>query len=287
MHSVFVFYNVENVFYPEGEKSTLHPKKWNKQRYQIKLNKISEILGNIKDKYQTEPLLIGLCEIQEQKSIFELLQNPILNNYDFIYSESNDNRGMDTALLYHKKHIKIINYQHFKFPNTRNILYCKIELNQHILHTYTLHLPSKRNLDENHNLKKNILQELKKIITENTFNSEEFIVILGDFNLNPDDKSIIELMNIQNKVQLYNPFSILYGKHQFSTFHQDKGLLFDQFILSKNFLEETSKLKFTKAEIFVSDKIKKQGKPFRTFSGTRYLGGYSDHYPIILEIETI
>ena len=48
-------------------------------------------------------------------------------------------------------------------------------------------------------------------------------------------------------------------------------------------------LSFQRAEIFSPEKIssreKKSGKrPFRTYSGTRYLGGYSDHFPVYVTL---
>ena len=48
-------------------------------------------------------------------------------------------------------------------------------------------------------------------------------------------------------------------------------------------------LEFNEAVVFNSDKIsswdkKFKGRPFRTFSGTRYLGGYSDHYPVYVKL---
>lgn len=280
MNCILMFYNVENLFYPT--KSPI--KNWTKERYNRKLNQIAKVFRLVEKKYGSFPLCIGICEVQEKESIRDLLAISNLSNYDFVYSESKDDRGMDTAFLYNKDEIKLLSYQNFSVESTRNILYCKVKLGNHILHTYTLHLPSKRNFDENKNLRKDILEKLKKIIQDNVANSEEFVVILGDFNANPNDEDLVELMQIRDNYTLFNPFFDLYGKPIFSTFHLNRGLLFDQFIISKNFSEHHS-LQWKNADIFTSEEIKKQGKPFRTFAGTRYLGGYSDHFPAILELE--
>lgn len=280
MNCILMFYNVENLFYPT--KSPI--KNWTKERYNRKLTQIAKVFRLVEKKYGSFPLCIGICEVQEKECIRDLLATSNLSNYDFVYSESKDDRGMDTAFLYNKNEIELLSYQNFSVESTRNILYCKIKLRNHILHTYTLHLPSKRNFDENKNLRKDILEKLKKIIQDNVSNSEEFVVILGDFNANPNDEDLVKLMQIRDNYTLFNPFFDLYGKPVFSTFHLNRGLLFDQFIISKNFSEHHS-LKWKNADIFTSEEIKKQGKPFRTFAGTRYLGGYSDHFPAILELE--
>lgn len=278
---ILMFYNVENLFYPKD-----YPQKnWTEQRYHLKLKKISEVIEGIGKKYGSLPLLIGLCEIQQEQSILDLLALPTLSHYHYIYSESEDERGMDTALLYDKKQIEILQHHDFSASATRNILYCKIKLGKHILHTYTLHLPSKRDFDKNKALRKKVLENLKKIIQKNWLHSEEFVVILGDFNANPNDEDILNIMQIGENNRLFNPFSALYGEHIFSTFHHNRGLLFDQILISENFLDNDSELKYINAEIFSAEEIKKQGKPFRTFAGTRYLGGYSDHFPAILELK--
>lgn len=283
----FAFYNLENLFLPTIDNPYFGPKKWTKERYNIKLRRIVEVLEIIKQKKQNLPVILGVCEIQGKQPLDDLLIFPLLSEYDFIYSKSLDDRGMDTAILFNKKKINILEIQHYSSENTRNILYCKMIFQGKILHTYTLHLPSKRNMDENQHQRSLILSKLKNIIRENLQKSEEFVVILGDFNLNPNDPSILELIDIKEDYKLYNPFSELYGKHIFSTFYRNRGLLFDQMIISKNFLDKTSDLQLKNAEVFISDALKKHGKPFRTFAGSRYLGGYSDHYPVMITLENI
>jgi hypothetical protein len=64
-------------------------------------------------------------------------------------------------------------------------------------------------------------------------------------------------------------------------------LLFDQIILSNSFFNDNNGLLFQNAEIFNSEKLSSrdrnfEGRPFRTYAGTRYLGGYSDHFPVFV-----
>lgn len=61
-------------------------------------------------------------------------------------------------------------------------------------------------------------------------------------------------------------------------------------ILSNSFFENDSLLQFKEAKVFNHDKLMNKdeafkGRPFRTYAGTRYLGGYSDHFPIIIELK--
>ena len=67
--------------------------------------------------------------------------------------------------------------------------------------------------------------------------------------------------------------------------------LFDQIIFSHNFFDyEPNTLSFLHADIFDDTflrewKGKNKGNPFRTFRGRRYLGGYSDHFPVYIHLK--
>ncbi|OYT14709.1 MAG: hypothetical protein B7C24_16870 [Bacteroidetes bacterium 4572_77] len=78
------------------------------------------------------------------------------------------------------------------------------------------------------------------------------------------------------------------GSHKYK---QEWGTL-DQFILSKYLLLPNSSIKIAqnKAHIFSADFLittdeKYLGtKPYRTFIGFKYIGGFSDHLPIFFDI---
>ncbi len=61
--------------------------------------------------------------------------------------------------------------------------------------------------------------------------------------------------------------------------------LFDQILISNNFLQQhENDFQFEQLKIFNSKNLKEydgkfKGNSFRTFAGTHYLGGLSDHFP--------
>ena len=174
---------------------------------------------------------------------------------------------------------------------TRDILQCRVEYEGVEITIFVLHLPSKREQDINQSKRDYILHSVKERVLELTKKQKEPVMILGDFNENPYAENINFLLYHDGLDKLLeNPFINLYGQKKFSTFYQKQGLLFDQIILSEYFYVQNSKLKFTKAGVFAHENIKirdgkYQGKPFRTYAGTRYLGGYSDHFPVWVEFE--
>ena len=117
---------------------------------------------------------------------------------------------------------------------------------------------------------------------------------MGDLNDDPTDPSCAIILNAKEKQSevadggLFNAMWEKYTKGIGSLCNQGKWNLFDQIIISQNFLgKDYSSLKFYKAEVFNKDfLIQKTGKykgyPFRTFSGGHFQNGFSDHFPTLI-----
>jgi endonuclease/exonuclease/phosphatase family metal-dependent hydrolase len=112
---------------------------------------------------------------------------------------------------------------------------------------------------------------------------ETKIVIMGDFNEDPNNNSIKKLVETN---QLYNAMETLKSFSRGTTIHNRKWNLFDQIMFTPNFFKSTNnEFEFYKADIFDADFLKQfsgryKGTPFRTYAGRKYTGGYSDHFPV-------
>ena len=96
------------------------------------------------------------------------------------------------------------------------------------------------------------------------------IIAMGDFNDEPLDSSLLNFTNYSNR-SLELKGTIKY---------QGKWQIFDQFICSKNF---EYKLMVYRADFLLEeDKTYGGSKPYRTYYGPFYNGGFSDHLPIKL-----
>lgn len=310
-HEVFMFYNVENLFSPDPKpKHKLDPtisgfRNWDERKYQNKLYKIANVVRLIEEKEQVLPMIIGLAEIYEEKNLQDLVSlEPFNNNFGFVHFDSLDERGVDTALLYDKRKVELISSEPISFvfeeqnenneeyfDTTRDVLFCKLKSKEEVLNIFVVHLPSKREKDINKPKRDFILKKLNERFLK-LINNNETTIVCGDFNENPIEDNLNTLLydGEYNKF-LTNPFVELYNNKIYSTFHNSDGLLFDQIILSNNFFINSSSFAFKKAEVFNSEKIsnwdkKFSGRPFRTYAGTRYLGGYSDHFPVYIILKT-
>ncbi|ASW75949.1 endonuclease [Chryseobacterium piperi] len=308
---LFTFYNVENLFLPDIKPvHKFDPTKsglwnWDERKYKNKLFKIAHVFQLLKEKNGILPFIIGLSEISGRKVLENLVElEPFNSKYGIIHYNSMDERKVDVALLYDKSKIEVIDSEAITFffeittknseyyDTTRDVLYSKLKYKGEIINVFVTHLPSKRDKDVNKPKRDFILNEIHNRILNIVNEKKEHVILCGDFNENPDDENLINILydNNHNKV-LENPFHELFSTGNYSTFHYKSGLLFDQIILSKSFYNADSNinLSFQTAEIFNSEKISSRDKrfadrPFRTYAGTRYLGGYSDHFPVCVRL---
>ena len=126
------------------------------------------------------------------------------------------------------------------------------------------------------------------------------IIIMGDFNDTPFDKSILNLLKAKppeeftNEDTLVNLFANDNKKLGFdgTLKHQYRWQIFDQIIISRS-LYEAKSLHYDKKSatifheefLFVEDKTYGGKKLFRTYIGPKYQGGYSDHLPVFIDLK--
>lgn len=308
---LFSFYNVENLFLPDPKPiHRLDPtisglRNWDERKYKNKLFKISHVFQLMKEENGVLPFMIGLSEVSGRKVLEELVKlEPFNSTYGIVHYNSMDERKVDVAMLYDKTKVEVIDSETITFffeiiskntenyDTTRDVLYSKVRYKGEIINVFIAHLPSKREKDVNKPKRAFILNEIRNRIL-NIVNEKEHVILCGDFNENPDDENLVKILYDNNHVKvLENPFQELFSSRNYSTFHYKSGLLFDQIILSKSFFEDNLGLNFQNAEIFNSEKIssrnrKFEGRPFRTYAGTRYLGGYSDHFPVFVKFKDL
>ncbi|WP_228407848.1 endonuclease/exonuclease/phosphatase family protein [Chryseobacterium sp. OV279] len=307
---MFSFYNVENLFLPDPKPThRLDPtrsglKNWDEQRYRNKLFKISHVFQLMKEENGVLPFLIGLSEVSGRKVLEDLVEmEPFNSEYGIVHYNSMDERKVDVALLYDKSKVEIIDSETITFffeiinkkntenyDTTRDVLFSKIKYKGTVVNIFIAHLPSKREKDVNKPKRDFILNEIRSRILRIVLEEKEHVILCGDFNENPDDENLVKILyDNDHEEVLVNPFQELFSTRNYSTFHYKSGLLYDQIILSKS-LFDNDVLNFQNAKIFNSEKISSrtrnfEGRPFRTYAGTRYLGGYSDHFPVFVQFE--
>lgn len=313
-----MFYNVENLFdiendslvkdkafTPEGKNH------WTKKKYRDKLNKIGKTI--IASGEWEPPEMVGICEIESRGVIKDLLnKGPISNfEYQFLHKESPDWRGIDVALLYKEEAFDPIDTQFLKVhlpdkdqKSTRDILYAKglVKKNgndRDTLHVFVNHWPSRYGGQTATAPKRIKAASILRKQVESIKGKKKApnILIMGDFNDEPQNTSLNETLKAKadtNKgnllVNLMHPKGGADIKGTYK--YQYEWNILDQFIISKPLLrsdEERLATDFKQVSVLRKDFLLKPDnkypgkKPYRTYLGPRYKGGFSDHLPIILD----
>ena len=123
--SVFVFYNVENLFDVKDDPATADDeftpdgeKHWTYDRYMEKLDHIARVLVGV-GKWNL-PGIVGLCEVENLSVLRDLVSHRLLesNDYQIIHRDSPDERGIDVALLYRKDRAHILDVRQMQACTT-------------------------------------------------------------------------------------------------------------------------------------------------------------------------
>lgn len=311
----FMSYNVENYFDAENDSLTNDEeftpdgaRHWTTSKYLQKQKKIYQVIAAVGG--WELPEMIGFCEIENRGVMEGLINNTPLKYYDYglVHKESPDLRGIDVALIYRKAKLKLLNEDFVKiiFPfdttaRTRDILYASfLTLNDDTIHVFMNHWPSRMGGQAESDARRRVVAGALRSRVDSILavSPAARIIISGDFNDEPDNNSIIQMLgakttydNPDNK-ELYNLswyVKTVLGKGSYK--YQGAWGLIDQIIVSGSLLQKNTTL-YTKPEmagIFEADFLNEPDepnigvKPFRTFLGYRYNGGFSDHYPVFLD----
>ncbi len=314
-----MFYNVENLFDthddPLKEDDDFLPDgfmRWTPWKYWEKLRNITRVITAVGG--MQSPAVVGLCEIENDSVLFDLTKRSPLRaqEYEYIITDSPDERGIDVALLYQRHQFKPLQTSEYEIKfirrnirPTRNILHVTGEvLNGDTLDLFVCHFPSRSGGQRETEPARMETAALLKNKADSLFTLRENarIIIMGDFNDHPDNKSLSQILGARSiqaplqRDQLYNLFHHHAKNPETGTYkYQGKWEILDQFIVSGNILTEENSIhvKNNTAHIFDADFLLEEDeryygrKPYRTSAGPRYIGGFSDHLPIYMDLSVI
>lgn len=310
-----VFYNTENFFDTRNDSLTADDeftpagsRHWNYSKYKSKVNNLYKTfiaLGN-----WNPPDVIGVCEVENKQVLTDLVNNTPLSkfNYRIIHANSPDKRGIDVAILYNGDRVHVLQSRYFGIGKTglftRDILYCSARMGNDTCHFFVNHWPSRSGGQLETEPDRMAAASRLRSILDSLFQDigREKIVIMGDLNDEPWDMSLTQRLlaktdsrNIQSDY-LYNlsraPES---GKLKGTVKFRGEWTLFDQVIVSGSLLKSTNGLYvqpgdyhiFGESFLLVPDEQYNGFKPYRTYNGYQYQGGFSDHLPVYLDMTEV
>ena len=314
-----VFYNLENLFDiyndPETHDDEFTPqgvKQWNETRYQKKLTNMERVLFDIAAQQKEYPIVIGVSEIENRSVLEDLISQPKLKgaNYRICHYDSPDARGVDVAFLYRPDVFKIQGSDNIKLhveglPNfrTRDLVVMWGTIEGEPFYFLVSHWPSRLGGKEASQFKRDAcatqIREIKdSLLRENPATK---VIVMGDFNDDATDDSIVEVMGAKGKVKelepgdFFNPYNEMLRAGLGTLAYQDEWNLFDNICVTENLVNaESGKLRILKGKKYYGNiftrpymlQLEGQYKnyPLRTFVSNNFQDGYSDHFPVYIYI---
>ena len=308
------FYNLENLFDTINDTSKIlsteftpeGKNKWNKDRYDKKIIDMAGVISQLGvDVVSKGPMVIGISEIENKQVVEDLINSPSLKSkgYEIVHYESPDLRGIDVGLIYQPKYFEVtssISIPLYLYKSNGERIYTRDQLlvTGNLLgeevHFIVNHWPSRRGGEKRSRPLRNAAAELVKATTDSLLkiNINAKVIIMGDFNDDPDSPSIKNILNTTAdkksiKVgELYNATEPFFDNGTGTLAYRDKWNLFDQLIMTPGLINgDKTSWQLYKTKIYSPNYMKVKsgrykGYPKRTYVGGAYKGGYSDHFPV-------
>lgn len=317
LHHIY-WWNLENLFDIEDSprrseflKNKLNKelKDWTQQVLDKKLSNLTTIISSFNN---NGPDILGVCEV-ENLHVLELLKNRLNaatgKSYSILHIDSIDKRGIDTALLFdsnlYSSEGEVFTLRITKRSPTRDLFQVHLNTSSGNKLIFILnHWPARsagvfKSEPYRIMVAENLSFWIERIHEEQ--GKDVSIILMGDFNDNPFDRSMTEyLQSSNNKKRVENArnhfmYNLMYKflDTQVGTYvYGNEVNILDQFLVSKTIISDSSKHPFKVNSVriiedprLVTGEYKKPIRFSRPNKSDYNEAGFSDHLPIELLIE--
>ena len=271
---------------------------WTRTRYWQKLDRIGQTILSCGVKEQTWQLpdMVALCEVENDSVLHDLTRRSLLRNarYDYVMTNSPDERGIDVALMYSPYSFRLIGSHSVRVKPikgmrpTRDILYASgVTASGDTLHVIVAHLPSRRGGEKySRPFRMMAARQVAAVIDSiyNKVSAEAKIIVAGDFN----DYSNSESMQLLCSNRMIGVSKGAKGHNGAKGTYRYQGLWgsLDHILVSIPLADIATECYVNDAEFLIERDEKYGGvKPRRNYLGPRYLNGFSDHLPLVARFQ--
>ena len=287
-----MFWNLENFFdwQDGGDSESDHDfspsgsRHWTAKKFYSKCNAIAKSICWVQDSYGCLPDIIGVAEIENRGVLSRMISSTVLSKkgYKIIHYDSPDHRGIDVALLWRSETMELISSKscHVDGLETRDILLVQMKerATEQEKAFVVVHLPSKFGGGKTAWKREKAAARLRDVVDSVYACGCSDITVMGDFNDTPSSDAFEVL-----KPLLVNVAESLDGIGKGTIRFDGKWDLIDMFWVSREMAQDVKMEIVQIPFLMVRDNVHSGVKPLRTYSGPRYLGGVSDHCPILLK----
>ena len=319
MAYTMMFYNLENLYdtiedpsVNDNEFTPVGEKRWSLERYNQKLDNLSEVFAAVSNAYGGFPVIVGVSEVENINVMRALAARKRLSgsHYKCLHYDSQDARGIDVGVLYRSDKFKLVGSEPVKLVLRsgreyigRNLLAMWGEIDGEMFAFFVTHLPSRvggKGADLRSGGARIIYQQARALMR---IYKGIKIVVMGDMNDDPTDESMSkwlhgkEYIDDMEALDFFNPYTSMLKAGFGSLCYQGVWSIYDQELVNYNLAnapEGTLRIQpigkngyygyIFKRPFMTTQKGQYKGYPFRTFSGGAFIGGYSDHYPTFIVV---
>jgi len=315
---VIAFYNLENLFdtidtpgVMDEEFTPEGPNKWTGRRYLEKIDNMALAISRIGEDegWSGGPAVLGVSEIENRSVLEDLAAHPLLkeSNYQVVHYDSPDLRGVDVGLMYRPRFFSVtssaspvldIKDEKGERVYTRDQLVVSGIFDGEPMHFIVCHWPSRSGGELTTRPRRNAAATLSRHLVDSlqAIDPDAKIFVMGDLNDDPTDESLRKYLRAAPDAQrlkegeMFNTMFPLFKKGIGSLYYRDGVNLFDQIIITPSLTgDDYSTYKFRLARVFNSSFLLQKdgqykGYPLRSFVGTVWQGGFSDHFPVYVFI---
>lgn len=236
--------------------------------------------------------MVALCEVENDSVLRDLTRRSLLRNarYDYVMTNSPDERGIDVALMYSPYSFRLIGSHSVRVKPingmrpTRDILYASgVTASGDTLHVIVAHLPSRRGGEKySRPFRMAAARQVAAVIDSiyNNVSVEAKIIVAGDFNDYSNSESL-QLLSSKRMVEVSQGAKGRNGAEGTYRYQGQWGSL-DHILASRNLADSLTECFVNDAEFLIEHDEKYGGvKPHRNYIGPRYNNGFSDHLPLV------
>ncbi|MCB0459306.1 MAG: hypothetical protein KDC74_04720 [Flavobacteriaceae bacterium] len=288
---------------------------WTQPVLDKKIDNLSSIIGKMNN--NNGPDVLGVCEVENDhvlQLLVDKLNSQLNRNYAFSIVDGTDKRGIDTALIFDQNKYQIgqetYTLRITKRNSTRDLFQVHLTTNSgNMLVIILNHWPSRSGgVFESEPYRIMVAENLafwtERIHEE--IGSDVSILLMGDFNDNPFDRSLISyLLSSNNKKKVINArnkyfYNLMYkfmdtgfGTHVYGS----EVNVLDQFLVSKNIISQSNNHPFKVEKVngeysvdivsfpeMISGDYSKAVRFSRPNKGDFNPQGFSDHLPISITL---
>lgn len=259
---------------------------WTPAKYWHKLNHIAQEIVSCSEQL---PDLVALCEVENDSVLHDLTRRSLLRNagYEYLMTDSPDQRGIDVALLYQPSAFVPLCYEYIEVPllkgmrPTRDILYVKgVAEAVDTLHVFVVHAPSRYGGERRSRpFRMQVAQTLQQALAGI---GEAHVLVAGDFN----DYAESPALRWLEEQSLTNVTKRLKGRNGAGGTYRYRGEWhsLDHVLLSPSLVLQFDSAYINDARFLLgTDALYGGSQPQRSFNGSHFQkGGFSDHLPLVV-----